>query len=93
MLGGNTLASLCASTKYGGIVTACGLAESIGLPATVAPFILRGITLVGIDSVYCFKATRLEAWSRLSELINMNELRNSISEIKIEDAPELATYF
>ncbi len=87
VLGGNTLANLCASTKYRGIVTACGLAESMELPATVAPFIFRGITLVGIDSVRCSKAHRLEAWARLSESIDMHKLKDLITEIKPEDAP------
>ncbi|MDR5172850.1 oxidoreductase [Methylobacillus flagellatus] len=87
VLGGNTLANLCASTKYQGIVTACGLAESMELPATVAPFILRGITLVGIDSVRCPKEHRLEAWAKLSEYIDSSKLQAIITEIKVEDAP------
>lgn len=86
VLGGNTLASLCASTKYHGVVTACGLAESMDLPASVAPFILRGVTLVGVDSVKCPKETRLEAWAMLSEKINLSKLNTVISEIKLEDA-------
>lgn len=90
VLGGNTLASLCASTKYGGIVTACGLAESIELPSSVAPFILRGITLVGIDSVHCPKATRLAAWSRLSEQVNLDKLRSMVSEITLEEVPHFS---
>lgn len=91
VLGGNTLANLCASTKYHGIVTACGLAESMELPATVAPFILRGITLVGIDSVRCSKEHRLEAWTKLSENIDSNKLQAMITEINIEDAPHYST--
>ena len=66
--GGVTLANVCASTRYGGIVAACGLAESINLPASVAPFILRGVTLRGIDSVMAPMAKRRRAWSRLADV-------------------------
>lgn len=64
-VGSHTLANVCAQTKYGGVVTACGLAGGMDFPATVAPFILRGVTLAGIDSVMRPKADRLEAWRRL----------------------------
>ena len=53
-------------TKYGGTVAACGLAQGMDLPTSVAPFILRGVTLAGIDSVMAPKPTRVEAWSRLA---------------------------
>jgi acrylyl-CoA reductase (NADPH) len=66
-VGGHTLANVCASTKYGGVVAACGLAQSMDLPATVAPFILRGITLAGIDSVSAPLARRVAAWERLAQ--------------------------
>ena len=62
--GCQALANACATTKYGGIVTACGLAQGFDLPATVMPFILRGVTLVGIDSVYQAKVNRVAAWQR-----------------------------
>ena len=52
-VGSHTLANICASTKYGGVIAACGLAQGFDLPSTVMPFILRGITLAGVDSVYC----------------------------------------
>ncbi|NMG15066.1 MDR family oxidoreductase [Aromatoleum bremense] len=65
-VGSHTLANVCASMKYRGVVAACGLAQGMDFPATVAPFILRGVTLVGVDSVYCPRPERLEAWQRLA---------------------------
>lgn len=64
-VGGQTLANVLASMRYAGVVAACGLAQSMELPATVAPFILRGVSLIGIDSVYAPRELRLEAWKRL----------------------------
>ena len=63
--GGNTLANVLSQTKRAGAVSACGLAESMELPTSVAPFILRGVTLYGIDSVMCPMSKRLLAWQRL----------------------------
>ncbi len=65
-VGSNTLANALAQTRYGGAVAACGLAGGMDLPASVAPFILRGVSLLGIDSVHCPKERRLEAWRRLA---------------------------
>ncbi|NLZ40747.1 MAG: oxidoreductase, partial [Comamonadaceae bacterium] len=65
-VGSHMLANLCAATRYGGIVTACGLAGGMDFPASVAPFILRGVTLAGIDSVMCPLPRRTEAWRRLA---------------------------
>ena len=65
VVGGVTLANICATTKYRGAVAACGLAGGMDLPSTVAPFILRAVTLVGVDSVMCPYAERLLAWQRL----------------------------
>jgi len=65
-VGSHTLANVCASTRYGGVVTACGLAGGFDLPATVMPFILRGVTLAGVDSVMAPRALRLQAWERLA---------------------------
>jgi acrylyl-CoA reductase (NADPH) len=70
--GGSTLANICAQTKRGGVVTACGLAESMKFPSTVAPFILRGVKLLGIDSVYQPFAQRSKAWAEL-ESANLHE--------------------
>ena len=65
-VGSHTLANVLSQTRYGGAVAACGLAQGMDLPASVAPFILRGITLVGIDSVMCPRPLREEAWRRLA---------------------------
>ncbi len=65
VVGGQTLANVCASTKYGGVVTACGLTQGMNLPLTVAPFILRGVSLIGVDSVYCPPEKRRAAWAAL----------------------------
>lgn len=65
-LGSHTLANICATARYGATVTACGLAQGMDLPASVAPFILRGVTLAGIDSVMAPLASRLAAWQRLA---------------------------
>jgi acrylyl-CoA reductase (NADPH) len=64
--GSHTLANACAQTRYGGAVTACGLAQGLDFPATVAPFILRSVSLLGIDSVMAPTERRLAAWERLS---------------------------
>ena len=66
IVGSHTLANVCAGTAYRGVVTACGLAQGMDLPASVAPFILRGISLVGIDSVQCPMPERLQAWGHLA---------------------------
>lgn len=65
-LGSHTLANICATARYGATVTACGLAQGMDLPASVAPFILRGVTLAGIDSVMAPLPARLAAWQRLA---------------------------
>jgi acrylyl-CoA reductase (NADPH) len=65
-VGSHTLANACAQTRYGGAVAACGLAQGMDFPASVAPFILRGISLLGIDSVMAPRAPRLAAWQRLA---------------------------
>jgi acrylyl-CoA reductase (NADPH) len=85
-VGSTTLANICATVKYGGTVAACGLAGGFDLPATVMPFILRGVTLAGIDSVYRPKADRLEAWSRLAADLDIAHIEAIISEIPLADA-------
>ncbi len=65
-VGSHTLANICASTRYWGTVAACGLAQGMEFPASVAPFILRGVTLVGIDSVMRPRQDRIDAWARLA---------------------------
>ncbi len=73
-VGSHTLANACAATRYGGVVTACGLAQGMDLPATVAPFILRGVTLAGIDSVNAPLAVRQAAWHALDAEIDRARL-------------------
>ena len=76
--GSHTLANVCASMQYGGVVAACGLAQGMDLPASVAPFILRGVTLAGIDSVMRPIEDRIEAWERLVDVLDP-EVFESIS--------------
>ena len=73
-VGSHTLANVLSMTKYGGAVAACGLAQGMDLATSVAPFILRGVTLAGIDSVMAPKALRLEAWSRLARDLDKAKL-------------------
>ena len=73
-VGSTTLANVLAQTRYGGAVAACGLAGGMDLPGTVAPFILRGVSLLGIDSVHCPKERRLEAWRRLALDLDRDKL-------------------
>lgn len=72
--GGQVLANVCASMQYQGVVAACGLAAGMALPATVAPFILRGVTLAGVDSVMRPRADRLVAWQRLTQELSLDKL-------------------
>lgn len=90
VVGSHTLANVCATTKYRGIVTACGLAGGMDFPATVAPFILRAVTLVGIDSVMCPRADRLVAWQRLSTDLNISKLNLITNEIGLAEAIPMA---
>ncbi|MDG1828533.1 MAG: oxidoreductase, partial [Luminiphilus sp.] len=88
-LGGQTLANACAQTCYGGAVAACGLAESAALPATVMPFILRGVTLYGIDSVMAPIAAREQAWQRLATDLDKTRLESMINEISLAEAMDI----
>ncbi len=85
-VGSHTLANACASLKYGGAVAACGLAQGMDFPASVAPFILRGITLYGIDSVMAPLAKREAAWARLAQDLDIAKLDAITTEIALEDA-------
>lgn len=76
--GSHILANICAATRYRGVVTACGLAAGMDLPASVAPFILRGVTLAGIDSVYCPLAERQDAWRQLAHHLESGDLRDKL---------------
>ena len=83
--GSHTLANACASTQYGGVVAACGLAQGMDFPASVAPFILRGVTLCGIDSVMRPIGDRVEAWQRLGEIIDHAMFADVAHEIGLSD--------
>ena len=85
-VGSHTLANVCATTRYRGAVAACGLAQGMDLPASVAPFILRGVTLAGVDSVMCPRPDRLEAWSRLARDLDPALLELITHEIGLSEA-------
>jgi acrylyl-CoA reductase (NADPH) len=82
-VGSTTLANVLSMTRYGGAIAACGLAGGMDLPATVAPFILRGVSLIGIDSVMCPLERRREAWKRLASDIDAGKLAMMTSEIDL----------
>jgi len=92
-VGGPALAYILASTKYGGTVTACGLTGGSALPATVFPFILRGVSLIGIDSVMTPMAERLTVWSLLAGKLKPPALASMCREIALEDVPALVRAF
>ena len=85
-VGSHTLANACAQTRYGGVVAACGLAQGADFPATVMPFILRGISLIGIDSVMAPLARRQQAWQRLARDLDLVKLEAMITEIALDQA-------
>jgi acrylyl-CoA reductase (NADPH) len=90
-VGSHTLANVLAQTRYGGTVTACGLAQGLDLPGSVAPFILRGVNLAGIDSVMRPKPDRVEAWTRLGRDLDLRKLDSMTSHARLDDLPRLAT--
>ena len=85
-VGSHTLANVLAATRYGGVVAACGLAGGMDLPSSVAPFILRGVSLIGIDSVMAPIALRREAWARLARDLDLEKLKTMTTTIPLEDA-------
>ena len=85
-VGSHTLANVCASIRYGGVVAACGLAQGMDFPSSVAPFILRGVTLAGIDSVMAPVARRTQAWERLAREITPELLAGNTETIGLGDA-------
>ncbi|MBP0589792.1 oxidoreductase [Paraburkholderia sp. LEh10] len=85
-VGSHTLANACAGTAYGGIVAACGLAQGMDFPATVAPFILRSVTLAGIDSVMAPRARRVEAWQRIAQDLSTERLASMVTAIGLDKA-------
>jgi acrylyl-CoA reductase (NADPH) len=91
VVGSHTLANICAAMRYRGVVAACGLAGGLDFPATVAPFILRAVTLVGVDSGLCPRPERLEAWRRLAQHLDGAKLAALTREIGLSEAiPEAA---
>jgi acrylyl-CoA reductase (NADPH) len=89
-VGSTTLANMISMTKYGGAVAACGLAGGMDLPGSVAPFILRGVSLLGIDSVMCPPALRKQAWQRLAADLERGKLEAMTQEIGLSDVIETA---
>ncbi len=89
-VGGETLASVLRGTRYGGAVAACGLAGSVNLPTSVYPFILRGVNLLGIESVMCPKARRLEGWQRLARDLPIAKLDAMTTVEPMSKVPQLA---
>jgi len=85
-VGSHTLANICASMRYRGAVAACGLAGGMDFPSSVAPFILRGVTLAGIDSVMAPRALRIEAWNRLARDLDPARLDAITREIALAEA-------
>lgn len=88
--GGHVLANVCAAMRYCGVVAACGLASGMDFPATVAPFILRGVTLAGVDSVMAPRAERLLAWQRLAQDLDLALLESLTQDATLADALSLA---
>ncbi|HZV20808.1 MAG TPA: MDR family oxidoreductase [Hyphomicrobiales bacterium] len=89
-LGSHTLANVLAQTKYGGAVAACGNAQGMDLPGSVAPFILRAVALLGIDSAMAPREKRLRAWERLAKELDRDKLRSIMQTRSWKQAPELA---
>lgn len=85
-VGSHTLANACAQTMSEGVVAACGLAQGMDLPVTVAPFILRGVTLRGINSVYASRAHRERAWDHLARELDRKALESMTTEIGLAEA-------
>ena len=89
-VGGNTLATILTQLKYRASVAACGLAGGSDLPATVIPFLLRGVNLLGIDSVMCPRDERVEAWARLARDLPLDRLDRMTQIVPLADVPALA---
>ncbi len=89
-VGSHTLANALAQTRYGGAVAACGLAQGMDLPGSVAPFILRGVTLMGVDSVMCPTPRRVEAWGRLARDLDLARLAAMTTTVGLGDVMALA---
>lgn len=90
-VGSHTLANALAQTRYRGVVAAFGLAQGADLPASVLPFILRNVTLAGIDSVNAPQSARLEAWSRLATDLDLSKLARTTQQIGLADVPDVVS--
>jgi acrylyl-CoA reductase (NADPH) len=88
-VGSHTLVNVLAGTRYGGVVAACGLAQGADLPGTVMPFILRGVTLAGIESVNAPRRKREEAWSRLARDLDRSRLARMTRHVRLEGVPQV----
>jgi putative YhdH/YhfP family quinone oxidoreductase len=88
VVGGETLAAAVKSTRYGGAVTCCGLVGSVELPLNVYPFILRGVSLIGIDSVNCPAETRRQVWERLAGEWKPEHLAGVVTEVTLDGVEE-----
>lgn len=89
-VGSHTLVNACAQTRYGGAVTACGLAQGADLPGTVMPFILRSVALLGVDSVMAPLSLRQQAWARLAKDLDPALLQSMTTEIGLDEAIDAA---
>jgi acrylyl-CoA reductase (NADPH) len=89
-VGSHTLANACAGTRLRGAVAACGLAQGMDLPTTVAPFILRGVKLIGVNSVSTPIPRRMEAWSRIARDLDLAKLKELTTHVKLDDVPRVA---
>ena len=89
-VGSHTLANVLAQTSYGGAVAACGLAQGMDLPASVAPFILRGVSLLGIDSVMCPRPRRMAAWARLASDLDADKLASLTTTVPFDSVLDSA---
>ena len=90
VVGSLTLANMLSMTRYGGAVAACGLAGGMDLPASVAPFILRGVSLIGVDSVMAPRERRVEAWNRLARDLDLKKLDAMTTTIGLGEVPDVA---
>lgn len=88
-VGSHTLANVLAQTQYRGVVTACGLAQGLDLPGSVLPFILRNVTLAGIDSVNAPQDVRIKAWSRLASDLDLNKLARTMEVVGLAKVPDV----
>jgi acrylyl-CoA reductase (NADPH) len=89
-VGSHTLVNACAQTRFEGTVTACGLAQGMDFPATVAPFILRGVKLIGIISVMCPPARRERAWKALARDVDRRRLEGLVREVPLGESFDVA---